>query len=103
MRLKEDVYSLKQELGDIRQESFAMELIRESNAKNKIYEKQNKILFVIILILLVFLIATCSYLIWVLNDIGTEEITTEESYEVQQEADGNNNYINGSENSVNNG
>jgi flagellar basal body-associated protein FliL len=96
MRLEEDVYSLKQELGDIRQESFAMEMLKYS-------KKQNKILFVIILILLVFLIATCSYLIWVLNDIGTEEITTEESYEVQQEADGNNNYINGSDNSVNNG
>lgn len=96
MRLKDDIYYLQKELGDIKQESFAMEMLKYS-------KKQNKILFVIILILLVFLIATCSYLIWVLNDIGTEEITTEESYEVQQEADGNNNYINGSENSVNNG
>ena len=96
MRLKDDIYYLQKELGDIKQESFAMEMLKYS-------KKQNKILFVIILILLVFLIATCSYLIWVLNDIGTEEITTEESYEVQQEADGNNNYINGSDNSVNNG
>lgn len=96
MRLKDDIYYLQKELGDIRQESFAMEMLKYS-------KKQNKILFVIILILLVFLIATCSYLIWVLNDMGTEEITTEESYELQQEADGNNNYINGSDNSVNNG
>lgn len=96
MRLKDDIYYLQKELGDIKQESFAMEMLKYS-------KKQNKILFVIILILLVFLIATCSYLIWVLNDIGTEEITTEESYEVQQEAEGNNNYINGSDNSVNNG
>ena len=95
MRLKEDVYSLKQELGDIKQESFAMEMLKYS-------KRQNKILFVIILILLVFWFATGSYLIWVLNDIGTEEITTE-SYEIQQDADGNNNYINGSDNSVNNG
>lgn len=96
MDLREDVYDIKKELQDIKQESFAMEMLKYS-------KKQNKILFVIILILLVFLIATGSYLIWVLNDIGTEEITTEESYEVQQEADGNNNYVNGSENSVNNG
>lgn len=96
MRLKDDIYYLQKELGDIKQESFAMEMLKYS-------KKQNKILFVIILILLVFLIATCSYLIWVLNDIGVEEITTEESYEVQQEADRNNNYINGSDNSVNNG
>lgn len=96
MKLKEDVYSLKQELGDIKQESFAMEMLKYS-------KRQNKILFVIILILLVFWFATGSYLIWVLNDIGVEETTTEESYEVQQGADGNNNYINGSDNSVNNG
>ena len=96
MRLKDDVYSLKQELGDIKQESFAMEMLKYS-------KRQNKILFVIILILLVFWFATGSYLIWVLNDVGAEEITTEESYEVQQEADGNNNYINGSDNSANNG
>lgn len=96
MRLKEDVYSLKQELGDIKQESFAMEMLKYS-------KRQNKILFVIILILLVFWFATGSYLIWVLNDIGVEEITTEESYEVQQEAEGSDNYINGSDNSVNNG
>lgn len=96
MRLKDDIYYLQQELGDIKQESFAMEMLKYS-------KKQNKILFVIILILLVFLVATGSYLIWVLNDIGAEEITTEESYEVQQEADRNNNYINGSDNSVNNG
>lgn len=95
MRLKDDVYSLKQELGDIKHESFAMEMLKYS-------KRQNKILFVIILILLVFWFATGSYLIWVLNDIGVEEITTE-SYEIQQEAEGNNNYINGSDNSVNNG
>lgn len=96
MRLKDDIYYLQKELGDIKQESFAMEMLKYS-------KKQNKILFVIILILLVFWFATGSYLIWVLNDIGVEEITTEESYELQQEADGNNNYINGSDNSVNNG
>lgn len=96
MRLKDDIYYLQQELGDIKQESFAMEMLKYS-------KRQNKILFVIILILLVFWFATGSYLIWVLNDIGVEEITTEESYEVQQDAEGSNNYINGSDNSVNNG
>lgn len=84
MRLKDDIYYLQQELGDIKQESFAMEMLKYS-------KRQNKILFVIILILLVFWFATGSYLIWVLNDIGVEEITTEESYGVQQETDGNNN------------
>lgn len=95
MDLREDVYDIKKELQDIKHESFAMEMLKYS-------KRQNKILFVIILILLVFWFATGSYLIWVLNDIGVEEITTE-SYEIQQEAEGNNNYINGSDNSVNNG
>ena len=49
MRLKDDIYYLQKELGDIKQESFAMEMLKYS-------KKQNKILFVIILILLVFLI-----------------------------------------------
>lgn len=75
MRLEEDVYSLKQELGDIRQESFAMELIRESNAKNKIYEKQNHRLFIIIIVMMFLWFATGSYLVYILNDIGTTEET----------------------------
>ena len=69
MRLEEDVYSLKQEVEDIKQESFAMELIRESNAKNKIYEKQNHRLFIIILVILGLWFVTGSYLVYILNDI----------------------------------
>lgn len=95
MRLKDDIYYLQQELGDIKQDSFALEMLKD-------YKKQNKRLFLLLILVLVLWFATGSYLIWVLNDIGTEEITTE-SYEIQQEAEGNNNYINGSDNNVNNG
>ena len=95
MRLKDDIYYLQQELGDIKQDSFALEMLKD-------YKKQNHRLFVIILVLLALWFATGSYLIWVLNDIGTEEITTE-SYEVEQEAEGSNNFVNGSDNNVNNG
>lgn len=94
MDLREDVYDIKKELRDIKQDSFAMEMLKYS-------KKQNKILFVIILILLVFLFATGSYLIWLLNDIGVEEVT-EESYDVIQD-DGTNSFVNGNDNNVNNG
>lgn len=92
MRLKDDIYYLQQEVGDIRQESFAMELIRESNEKNKIYEKQNKRLFVIILIIIILWFMTGSYLIWTLNDIETETET------VEMDAEGSNHYIGGDNN-----
>jgi hypothetical protein len=95
MRLKDDVYYLKQELGDIRQESFALEMLKD-------YKKQNKRLFAIILIVLGLWFATGVYLVYILNDIGVEEVTTEESYDVTQD-DGNNNFINGNENNVTNG
>lgn len=94
MRLEEDVYSLKQELGDIRQESFAMELIRESNAKNKIYEKQNHRLFIIIIVMMLLWFVTGSYLVYILNDIQV----IEEQSSVDMEAEGNNNYIGGDNN-----
>ena len=70
-----------------------MELVRE-------YKKQNKRLFLIILVVLALWFITGMYLIYILNDIGVEEITTEESYEVEQ-GDGTNNFINGNDNNVN--
>ena len=94
MRLKDDIYYLQQELGDIKQDSFALEMLKD-------YKKQNQRLFVIILVLLALWLATGSYLIWVLNDIGVEEIT-KESYDVIQD-DGTNSFVNGNDNNVNNG
>lgn len=94
MRLKDDIYYLQQELGDIKQDSFALEMLKD-------YKKQNHRLFVIILVLLALWFATGSYLIWVLNDIGVEEIT-KESYDVIKD-DGTNSFVNGNDNNVNNG
>lgn len=93
MRLKDDVYYLQKELEGVKQESMAMELVRE-------YKKQNHRLFAIVLVVLALWFITGVYLIYILNDIGVEEITTEESYEVEQ-GDGTNNFINGNSNNVN--
>ena len=50
--------------------SFAMEMLSD-------YKKQNKRLFIIIIIILTMWLATIGYLVYVLNDIGTETITEE--------------------------
>ena len=85
MRLKDDVYYLQKELEDVKQESMAMEIVRE-------YKKQNHRLFIIILVILALWFTTGMYLIYILNDIGTE--TTQ----VDMDADGSNNYIGGDNN-----
>lgn len=93
MRLKDDIYYLQQEVGDIKQESFAMQLIKESNAKNKIYEKQNKRLFIISVMAMLLLAVTFGYLVYTLKDIQTIEETS-----VDMDAEGSNNYIGGDNN-----
>lgn len=72
---------------------LASEIIR---SKNRIINRQ----FVIIIILLIMLSITFGYLVYVLNDIGTVETTTQE---VQQDNEGGyNNYI-GNDGEINNG
>jgi len=70
----------------MKKESFAFELLND-------YKKTNKRQFIVILIILTMWFLTIGYLVYILNDIGYEEITTE-TYEVEQEAEtGNNNFI----------
>ena len=55
------------------------------------YKKANKRQFIIIIVILIMWFLTIGYLVYVLNDIGTIEATTQE---VTQEADdGSNNFI----------
>jgi len=66
----------------------------------KDYKKQNKRLFIILLVVLSMWFITIGYLVYILNDIGTIETTTQE---IQQENDnGNNNFI-GNDGDINNG
>lgn len=68
-----------------------------------ILKVQNKRLFIVWLVTFIAFIGMLSYTIYLLNDIGVEEIT--ESYDVEQNSDtnGNNNFIHGNNNEVNNG
>lgn len=95
MSMRDDVMEIKKELEEVREESFAMSLLKD-------FKAQNKRLFIIILVILSFWFATIGYLVYILNDIETT--TTEEIIEVQQDSgdNGNNNFINGNENEVNN-
>lgn len=95
MSMRDDVMEIKKELEEVREESFAMSLLKD-------FKAQNKRLFIIILVILSFWFATIGYLVYILNDIETT--TTEEIIEVQQDSgdNDNNNFINGNENEVNN-
>ena len=94
MGIKEDLNEVKEEISEMKREnedmSFAMELLKDQR-------KQNKRLFVIILVILSFWFATIGYLVYVLNDIGVEETTI-----TQENEDGYNNYI-GNDGDITNG
>lgn len=89
---------MKREVQSVKEQSLAMELLKDSKRANK------RICFAfssVLMLVIILWFLTGVYLIHVLNDIGTEEITTE-TYEVEQEADnyGNNNFIRGDNNEV---
>lgn len=71
MSMRDDVMEIKKELEEVREESFAMELLKD-------YKKANKRQFIIILVILTMWFATIGYLVYVLNDIGVIEETTQE-------------------------
>lgn len=95
MSLKDDINDMKKEVKTVK------ELNKQSLAKEMLedYKKQNKRLFVIIIVILCMWFATGCYLVYILNDTGTIE-TTETI--TQDNEDGYNNYI-GNDGEINNG
>ena len=93
---------LQEEINDMKKEVISVkELNKQSIAREMLedYKKQNKRLFVIIILILIMWFATGCYLVYILNDVGTIE-TTEEI--TQDNKDGYNNYI-GNNGDINNG
>ena len=86
---KEEIDNIRNEVHELQEQSLAMSLLKD-------YKKQNKRQFVIILVILGMWFATIGYLVYILNDIGTETTTTE-SYDMSTE-NGNNNFIGGDNN-----
>lgn len=77
--MKDEVVEMKKEVKNLKEQSLAMELIQD-------YKKANKRQFIIILLILTMWFCTIGYLVYILNDIGYEEVTTE-TYDVTQEVD----------------
>ena len=76
MGLKEDLIEMKKEIKDVKEQSLAWELLKDSKQANK----RICIAFTIVISLITILWAsTIIYLIYILNDIGVEEITEETS------------------------
>lgn len=92
MGIREDLMKAKKELEEVKQESFAFQILND-------YKKQNKRQFIMILTILGMWFATIGYLVYVLNDIQVVE-TTEEI--MQDNETRNNNYI-GNDGDINNG
>jgi hypothetical protein len=99
--MKDEVLELKKELEQVKK-SFAYELLEENNTKNKRIYNICKMLVGIILLQFILVVGLVCYTLYLINDIETT--TTEEIIEVEQDSgdNGNNNFINGNENEVNN-
>lgn len=94
--------NFKEELGKVEEKveqvSFAMEMLQFSKEQNKVLEKNNKRMFIVILVLIGVILASVGYNIYLLNDTSTVE-TTEVT---QDNDDGNNNYV-GNDGDITNG
>lgn len=94
MGLKEEVKDIRKEVNEVKEikkQSLAKEMLED-------YKKQNKRLFIIIIVILCMWFATGCYLVYILNDTGTIE-TTETNTKTQEITDvdniDNSNIING--------
>lgn len=74
---------IKKDLKEVKNESFAAQILKD-------YKVQNKRLFIIWIVTFVALMVTFVYLVYLLNDIGTIEETTTVT---QDNPGGDNNYI----------
>lgn len=66
MKIREDVYDIKKELQEVKKESFAFSILSD-------YKRQNKRLFIALVIVLVMWFATLCYLVYILVDAGVVE------------------------------
>lgn len=71
MGIKEDIEKVQEKVKTIEEQSLAMSMLID-------YKKQNKRLFFIWIITFIAFIGLLGYTIYLLNDIGTVETTTQE-------------------------
>ena len=104
MSMKDEVLELKKELEEVKEKSFAYELLQENNAKNKRIYNVCKMLVVIIILQLLVIVGLGCYTAYLISTTETTIKEEKETIEVDQDSgdNGNNNFINGNENEVNN-
>lgn len=68
MNIKEEVSNMKKEVQEIKEQSFAMEIYKDS-------VKDKKRFFFMWVVTFIAFIGLLGYTIWLLNDIGTNEDT----------------------------
>lgn len=86
MGIREEVLEMKKEVEEMQEESFATQILQD-------YKKQNKRQFIVILVILIMWFATIGYLIYILNDIGVETTTTEETIDIDDVSNIENSHI----------
>ena len=74
--IRDDIMAVKKEVNELREKGFALELLSD-------FKRQNKRQFIIILVILGLWFLTIGYLVYVLNDIGTIETSTQEIEDVE--------------------
>lgn len=95
MNIREELDKVEEK---VEKTSFAMEMLQFSKEQNKVLEKNNKRMFIIILVLIGVILASVGYNIYLLNDTTTVE-TTEVT---QDNENGYNNYV-GNDGDITNG
>lgn len=100
MSIKEDVMEMKREVESIKQESLAMEIVRDSKRSNK---RMTIAFTIIIVILCTFWFITLQYLIKTLNDIQKVSTVTETKRQTISDVDtmNDNQIVNGDYNDHN--
>lgn len=92
--IREEMNEMKKSINKIQSESIALEILQDQR-------KQNKRMFVVWLITFIAFVGLLSYTIWLLNDIGYEEVveettTTEYNQDISNSGDINDsNIVNG--------
>jgi len=98
MSIKEDIEKVQEKVNVVEEKSFAMEVLQYS--KQQQLQDANKRLFIVWLITFIAFVGLLGYTIYLLNDIGTIETTTQEVS--QENTDGTNNFI-GNDGDITNG
>ena len=76
MSIKDDLKETKEEIQELKEQSLAMELLKD-------YKKQNKRQFMVILVILSMWFITIGYLVYILNNISSVETTTQEVSDIE--------------------